>query len=177
MRVLAVSNVLIAPTFSNLRNFEPERDRQNCQNHVDRSLKISIDFISCFFGVVSFSVSKLRRIQKMKRSILLRLLVRWIAKMGARGNSPSCLGLSRPLLQTIDIVWAPPCGPPGWRGSRGPVGWSGPPDRRTRRCSTERRMYSTTLCIWNWKPESRNHNFSAPCFLQVFIPQAEKTKA
>jgi len=38
--VLAVSRVLISPTISDLRNFEPERDRQKkSQNQVDTYLE------------------------------------------------------------------------------------------------------------------------------------------
>jgi len=37
--VLAVSKVLIAPTFPEFCNFGPEKDRQNSLNHVDRSLE------------------------------------------------------------------------------------------------------------------------------------------
>jgi len=74
LHVLPVSTVLIAPTFSNVCNFGSERDRQNSQYHVDRSLE---DLAILFWA----SLANLRPFQscgsfkKLERITLSRLLV------------------------------------------------------------------------------------------------------
>jgi len=49
--VQADLKVLITPTFSNLCNFGPEKDRQNSQNHVDRFLE---DVVISFWTFLAY---------------------------------------------------------------------------------------------------------------------------